>query len=55
MLRLDVLEHLWNGFDLRQLLMEETLFARGDHFDRHIEAVSLIEGGDDLNYRLAAP
>ena len=36
----DVLEHLGNGFELRKLLVIETLFARGHRFDRHIEAVA---------------
>ena len=43
------------GLRCGQLLEVEILFALGDGFDWHIEPVHLVQRGDNLNRRLAAP
>ena len=49
MLCFDVLEHLGDGFELRKQLVVEILLALGDGIDGHVEAVHLVERGDDFD------
>ena len=55
LLGIDVFEHFGNGLELREKPVVETLFALGDGFDGHLEAVQLVQRRDDFDGRLAAP
>ena len=52
---LDVLQHLRDGGELRQQLLEELLPAPRDHLDRHGQALLLVEVDDDVGGRPPAP
>ena len=55
MLRLDDLENLRNRLELRKQVEVEILLVLGERLDGHVEAVHLVEVGDDLGRGLAAP
>jgi hypothetical protein len=50
-----VLEYARDRFELRKQFEIEGFFAGGERFDGHLEAVHLIEVGDDFANWLAAP
>ena len=55
MLGENVLEDCGDGLELRKQFEIEGFFAGGERFDRHVEAVHLIQIGNDFANRLAAP
>ena len=50
-----MLDNRWNRLQLRELLVIKSLFALGHGVDRHPQTLHLIEVGNDLAHRFAAP
>ena len=55
MLGVDVLEDFGDGLEAGKVREVEVLFAMGDSFDGHVEALHFVEPGNDLLWRHAAP
>jgi hypothetical protein len=55
LLGIDVLEDFRYRLEVRELVVIEALFAFGDGVDRHVKAMHLVQCGDNLDGRLAAP